>query len=292
MDYIKEILEFNLISIGNYSLTLLNLLAAILVLIGANLAFYLVIKPILKRFYTKRKLDTGRRFAINQMVKYIIYLAAILFAIDALGVQLSILWAGGAALLAGIALGMQSTFADLIGGVILLMEGTVEVGDIVMTDETVGTIKTIGLRTSQIETRDQVTKIVPNSKLVSEYVINWSTSGKLARFNISVGVAYNSDVTLVTDLLKKAAIEHRDVLQKPTPKVMLREFGNSSLDFNLYFYSSELLTIETIKSEIRYRVLELFREHDIVIPFPQRDLWLKNPGDMPGADGAGDFHEK
>jgi small-conductance mechanosensitive channel len=292
MDTIKEILEFELISIKGYTLTLLNLIIAILILVGSNLAFYLVIRPVLKRFYKKRKLDTGRRYAINQMVKYIIYLAAILFAIDALGVQLSILWAGGAALLAGIALGMQNTFADLIGGVILLMEGTVEVGDIVMTDDTVGTIKTIGLRTSQIETRDQVTKIVPNSKLVSEYVINWSTSGKLARFYVSVGVTYSSDVNLVTDLLIRAAKEHRDVLQAPRPKVMFRDFGNSSLDFHLYFYSSELLTIEVIKSEIRYRILELFREHDVVIPFPQRDLWLRNPGDLPGAGGAGDFHEK
>ena len=195
----------------------------------------------------------------------------------ATGIELTVVWAGGAALLAGIALGMQNTFADLVGGIILLVEGAVEVGDVVIVDEMVGTIKTIGLRTTKIETLDSITKIVPNSKLVSENVTNWSSGGQIARFQVDVGVSYSSDVELVTKLLLQAAIEHRDVMQNPKPRVMFNNFGDSSLDFTLHFYSNEMLRIESIRSEIRYRIMALFRENKVEIPFPQRDLWLKNP---------------
>lgn len=277
MEALKELLEYDFITIGAFSLDLIKLVYAILILFGARVGYFLLHRLILSRFYRRRKIDTGRRFAINRIIKYVIYLIAILFALKATGIELSLIWAGGAALLAGIALGMQHTFADLVGGIILLIEGSVEVGDVVIVDEMVGTIKTIGLRTSKIETLDNITKIVPNSKLVSENVTNWSSGGQIARFQVDVGVAYSSDVTLVTNLLLQAALEHRDVMQNPRPKVMFKNFGNSSLDFQLHFYSSEMLRIEFIRSEIRYRIIELFRANNVEIPFPQRDLWLKNP---------------
>lgn len=277
MEALKELLDYDFIKIGAFSLDLIKLVYAILILFGARVAYFMLHRLILSRFYRRRKIDTGRRFAINRIIKYVIYLLATLFALKATGIELSLIWAGGAALLAGIALGMQNTFADLVGGIILLMEGSVEVGDVVIVDEMVGTIKTIGLRTSKIETLDNITKIVPNSKLVSENVTNWSSGGQIARFQVDVGVAYSSDVTLVTNLLLQAALEHRDVMQNPRPKVMFKNFGNSSLDFQLHFYSSEMLRIEFIRSEIRYRIIELFRANNVEIPFPQRDLWIKNP---------------
>lgn len=276
MEALSEILHYEFIKIGVFSLNLIKIFYAALIIIGARVIFFLTYRLILSRFYKRRKIDTGRRFAINRMIKYTIYLLAILMAVRATGIELSLIWAGGAALLAGIALGMQNTFADLVGGIILLIEGKVEVGDVVIVDEMVGTIKTIGLRTSQIETLDNIMKIVPNSKLVSENVTNWSSGGQIARFQVKVGVSYGSDITLVTDLLIQAAQEHRDVARKPQPKVMFRDFGNSSLDFELHFFSSELLRIEFIRSEIRYRIVELFRENKVEIPFPQRDVWFKN----------------
>ena len=276
METLNEILSFEFIKIGEFSLNLIKIFSVVLIVIGARVIFFLLYRLILARFYRRRKIDTGRKFAINRMIKYSIYLLAILMAIRATGIELTLIWAGGAALLAGIALGMQNTFADLVGGIILLIEGKVEVGDVVIVDEMVGTVKTIGLRTSQIETLDTIMKIVPNSKLVSENVTNWSSGGQLAPFHVKVGVSYKSDVTLVTSLLIQAAQEHRDVVRKPQPKVIFKDFGNSSLDFELYFFSSELLRIEFIKSEIRYRVVELFRENKVEIPCPQRDVWFKN----------------
>ena len=276
MEALNEILSYEFIKIGVFSLNLIKIFFAVLIIIGARVIYFLLYRLILSRFYKRRKIDTGRRFAINRMIKYSIYLLAILMAVKATGIQLSLIWAGGAALLAGIALGMQNTFADLVGGIILLIEGKVEVGDVVIVDEMVGTIKTIGLRTSQIETLDNIMKIVPNSKLVSENVTNWSSGGQIARFQVKVGVSYASDVTLVTNILMQAAQEHRDVVRKPQPKVMFRDFGNSSLDFELHIFSSELLRIEFIRSEIRYRIIELFRENKVEIPFPQRDVWFKN----------------
>lgn len=276
MEALKDFLDYDFIRIGSFSLDLIKLVYALLILFGARVGFLLTYRMILSRFYRRRKIDTGRRFAINRIVKYLIYFIAILMAMKATGIDFSLIWAGGAALLAGIALGMQNTFADLVGGIILLIEGSVEVGDVVIVDDMVGTIKTIGLRTSQIETLDHIMKIVPNSKLVSENVTNWSSGGQIARFQVDVGVAYASDITLVTNLLLQAAMEHRDVMQNPRPKVMFRSFGNSSLDFQLHFYSSEMLRIEFVKSEIRYRIIDLFREHHVEIPFPQREMWVRN----------------
>lgn len=272
METISDILNYDFISIGSFSLDLKKLLLALLILFSARIVFFMTYRLVLARFYRRRKIDTGRRFAINRIVKYNVYLIAILLAIQATGIQLSLIWAGGAALLAGIAFGMQNTFADLVGGIFLLLEGEVEVGDVVIVDNLVGTIKNIGLRTSTIETLDQIMIIVPNSKLVSENVTNWSSGGQIARFQVDVRVAYDSDVTLVNNLLLQAALEHRDVLRQPRPVVMLDEFGMTGLHFVLHFFSSELLRIELLKSEVRFRIFELFTQQGIEIPFPQNEL--------------------
>jgi small-conductance mechanosensitive channel len=189
---------------------------------------------------------------------------------------LSWLIGGSAALLVGIGLGLQQTFNDLISGIIILIEGTVEVGDIVKIDESVAVVRKIGLRVSQIETRDNSTLIIPNSKLVVDNVNNLSHDIKPTRFQIDVGVGYNSDVRLVEKLLLQAANEHSRVSKKPKPRVQFRDFGNSSLDFTLHFHSQERMSVEFIKSDIRFNIIHLLRENKIEIPFPQQDLWLRN----------------
>lgn len=278
---ITEILEFNFIDFeGHYSLNLIQVITAALVLIGARILAGFISRVFLRRFFKKRQIDIGRQYATTQILKYVIYTLALLGALQALGVQLSLLWGGAAALLVGIGLGLQQTFNDLISGIILLSEGTVEVGDIVKLDGIVGRVKSIGIRTSKVETRDEISIIIPNSKLVVDNVINWSHNEYPTRFQIGVGVSYSSDIQLVTNILMRIAEEHKDVLIEPPPKVEFKDFGASSLDFRLHFFSNEYFKIEFVKSDMRRQILTLFREHNIEIPFPQRDLWVRNPEDL------------
>ena len=197
--------------------------------------------------------------------------------LELLGVRLSVLLAGSAALLVGIGLGLQDSFKDVVSGLIILGEGTIEVGDIVIVDNLVARVKKIGLRTSRVETRDEASIIIPNSRLVVNNVTNWSHNQEPTRFQVTVGVAYGSDVRLVEKLLLQVAAEHPAVLAEPKARVEFQAFGNSSLDFILHFFSNEYMGIEFVKSDIRYAINDVFRANQVTIPFPQRDLWVRNP---------------
>ncbi len=274
---LQEILEYNFINIGGYSLNLLKLLLSLAIFFGARFFIWtlvrLMVKPILKR---QKKLDVGRAYAFQTFLRYFIYFIAVLLMLQTLGVQLSVLWAGSAALLVGLGFGLQQTFNDFISGLILLFEGSVEVGDVIVVDGIVGRIREIGLRTTELDSRDDVSHIIPNSKIVSNTTINWSHNEIPTRFQIKIGVAYGSDVQLVTKLLLQAASEHPKVLDEPESKVMFKDFGNSSLDFELHLFSFAYMEIEFVRSDLRYRINALFQQNNIEIPFPQQDVWLRS----------------
>lgn len=272
----REFLEYTLLATDKFSLSVAHLLAVFLTIIIARFFKWFINQVILERFFIKNKVDEGRQHALKQFATYIIYILAIFVILELLGIS-SMIWASSAALLVGIGLGLQDTFKDLISGIVILIEGTIEVGDIVEVDGIVARVNIIGLRTSQVETRDRVVILIPNSKLVIEKVINWSHNDSPTRFNVSVGVAYGSDLKLVSELLLKSVQSHPKILNDPKPTFQFKNFGDSSLDFELYFYSEEFFRIENVKSDIRMEIDRLFRENGVQIPFPQRDLWLKNP---------------
>lgn len=271
----RAFLEYNLIKIGEFTLNVFQIVSALAILLLAHI-FVRFLVHLLKRGFKRRKIEIGRQFAIIQFVKYVIYTISVLLAFQSVGIQLSVLWGGAAALLVGVGLGLQQTFTDLLSGIILLGEAAVEVGDIISIDGLIGKVTSIGLRTSNLETRDNNIIIIPNSKLLGNNVINWSHNSNPTRFHVNVGVSYGSDVLKVTELLLKAATEHPSVLELPKTHIEFNDFGDSSLDFKLHFYSHEYLGIEGIKSDLRYRIIQLFRENNVEIPFPQHDLWIKN----------------
>lgn len=276
MNTFRQFLNFELIHLKTFTLTVADVCSALLIIILARLFLYLLKKYVLQIFFKRRNVAIGHQFAITQLVKYVLYPVVIVLVLQSLGIQPSVLLAGGAALLVGIGLGLQQTFKDLFSGIILLIEGTVRVDDMVVIGDSIVMVKEIGLRTSKVETRDETVTIVPNSKLVEDTVINWSHNNRPTRFHVDVGVAYGSDLALVKNLLLKAAAEHSQILQTPAMTVQFREFGASSLDFKLFFYSYEFLRIEAVKSDLRFRIDELFRQHDITIPFPQQEVWFRN----------------
>ncbi|GAA4396836.1 mechanosensitive ion channel [Nibrella viscosa] len=276
MNTLHEFLNVELIKLKAYTLTVADVCSALLIILIAWTFLYVLKRFVLRVFFARRQVTVGHQYAITQLIKYIIYPVTILLSLQALGIQLSVLLAGAAALLVGIGLGLQQTFKDLLSGIVLLVEGTVRVGDMVVINDTIVLVKDIGLRTSTVETRDDIVKIVPNSKLVEDTVINWSHNNRPTRFHVDVGVAYGSDITLVKNLLLKAAGEHPKILQTPEMTVQFREFGSSSLDFKLFFYSYEFQRIEMVKSDLRFRIDGLFRQHGISIPFPQQEVWFRN----------------
>lgn len=267
---------------NTFIITLSKILETLLIVFMARLLAWLGIRYLLSRTYEKRDINIGSQFAINQLFTYLMYFVALMIILNVLGVNPSLVVGGTAALLLGVGLGLQQTFNDFFSGVLLLFERSVEVGDVVDIENLNGTVKRIGLRTSEVQTRENMTVIVPNSKLVVNRVTNWSHSDEIARFDVKVGVAYGSDTELVKRLLIEAAVDHKKVMKFPAPFVRFSDFGNSSLDFEIHFWTREFIAIEDVKSDLRFHIDELFREHQVTIPFPQRDLWLRQwPGHSP-----------
>ncbi len=254
-----------------------NIIWAILIFLIARFLYWMSINIFLDSFYRTKKMNIGSQYAVNQLFKYIIFTIATLYILDTIGFKLTVIWGGAAALLIGAGFGLQQTFNDFFSGILLLFERTVEVGDVVqLADGLIGTVMKIGLRTSFVQTFDNRTVIVPNSQLVVNDVINFSHNDEKARFLVSVGVAYGSDTELVKKLLFEAAKNHEKVIKFPVPFVRFVNFGDSSLDFELHFWSRELIRIDDVRSDLRFKIDQLFRENDVVIPFPQRDVWFKN----------------
>lgn len=272
MEELNAILEFELFSYKKFVLTPFDII--LVVTIFFITAFILRgFNFFMNRSVKKREwMDGSTAYALQKLAAYFGYVIATVISLEAVGLDITILIASSAALLIGIGLGIQQIFNDFTCGLILLFGGTVRVGDIVEFNNTVGRIIEIDFRTSKIKTRSGITIIVPNSKLVSDNVINWTTMDELTRFEVTVGVAYGSDTQLVSDILIDVAKKHAAVEQHMPVKVQFINFGDSSLDFKVLFWARNSWEVEFVKSDIRFAIDQRFREAKVTIPFPQRDV--------------------
>ena len=274
-------LDYRLFAVGmgedKFWITITSVLGSVMAIFIARLILWIVLNLFLYSYYRKKEVDIGGQYAVNQLLQYVIYIIAILWALDHVGVNLTVLWGAAAALLVGLGLGLQQTFNDLVSGIILLFERSVQVGDVVDVDGKIGIVRRIGIRTSLVETRDNQIVVVPNSKLIVDKVTNWSHNDDKVRFIVNVGVAYGSDTAKVKQILLDIVGENPYVEDFPQPLVRFVEFGSSSLDFQLHFWSRNLMAIEDVRSDLRFAIDAAFRKQGIEIPFPQRDVWFKNP---------------
>jgi small-conductance mechanosensitive channel len=271
-----EFLKSTLIETKDFDVTVYEVFTIIFIFIFTALLMR-VLKRVFRIREKRNEFDSGRSQAILQILKYVIWLAVILISFETVGIKLTLLLAGSAALLVGLGLGLQQIFQDIMSGVAILFEGNLKVGDIVeIQDNLIGRVIEIGLRTSKIETRDNIIMVVPNSKFVTDIVINWSHNEKKTRFHVNVGVAYGSDVEKVSEVLLQCAEDQDKILPSPKPFVRFNDFGDSSLDFQIFFWTTETFSVEFIKSEIRYNIDAAFRKNGIHIPFPQRDIYIKS----------------
>ncbi len=268
----KELFGHELLRIGAFTLSLGNLIYAAIILIVARILEASLYKLFIKNYVKKREADPGRIFAISRIFKYIIYFVAILLILKTFGVQLSAIILGSAGLLVGLGLGLQTTFTDLLSGIILLVEGNIAVGDIVVIDGMVGVVKNIKLRTTEIKTRDLVFIIVPNSKLVGNNVTNWSHNESPARFHVDVNVQYKEDIELVEKVLLNSVNAVPDIVQNPKPQVQVMDLGEYAIKVRLYFFSDELFLMEKVLSDLRKKVILDLRANKIEIPYPIKEV--------------------
>ena len=273
LERLKQILDFAILQGSEYQFTIGSLLFSFVVLAITKWVLYFGKKVLIKKS-SDWKTD-GKRLALYQIASYIIWAIVFVSILQSHGLNLTILVAGSTALMVGVGLGLQQSFNDLVSGILLLFERTIQVGDVVEVDSVVGRVQAIGLRTSKITTRDHIVMIVPNSKFISERVINWSHNDYRTRFNVPVGVAYGSDTALVRKVLLECARECEGITNTPAPFVRFESFGDSCLDFKLYFWNEDVFFVEDSKSQLRFLIDQKFKEHDLEIPFPQRDLHIR-----------------
>jgi small-conductance mechanosensitive channel len=219
--------------------------------------------------------EKGNIQAVYQIIRYVLWIGAFVLILETLGVKITLLLAGSAALLVGIGLGLQQTFNDIISGFILLTERSIRIGDVLEVEGIVIKIQKIGIRTSKGLNTDDISIIIPNSLITTNKVINWSHQDDKTRFRIDVGVAYGSDVDQVIQIMEESAFEHPDVYDRDLTEGRLMGFGSSSLDFQLLFFSKNIFRIGSVKSDIRRIIVRKFNENGITIAFPQLDVHLK-----------------
>ncbi len=275
-------LSFPLFEISGNRISLLSLLMAMVVLFTA-IKLAKIVEKMIGRVLEDKEIDRGVKGSIERIGRYIVMLSGVLVSLDTVGISLSSLAAISAVLMVGIGFGLQNVTLNFISGLIILLERPIKVGDMVELEGVSGRVHDIRARSTLIHTRDDIAIIVPNSKFISEQVINQSFSGEHIRLHMEVGVSYGSDVSQVVSVLKDAADRHRQVLKNPAPNVIMNNFGDSSLDFKLLIWVRDNWNSDVILSDLRLHILELFREHDIQIPYPQRDIHVfrNSSGELP-----------
>ena len=282
-ELMDRVLTFG-VTIGETRVTLWLVLTAAACLYGAVIASRVVQFFMMRNLFTQFRVDPGIGMSVTRMVHYGIVLLGILLALATLGFKLTNLTIIASALSVGIGFGLQTIVNNFVCGLILLFERPVKVGDIIQIGEQWATIRDIGLRATTIQTFDRSDIVVPNSDLITNQVTNWTLSDRNMRLNLSIGVAYGSDVPLVLQTLEECTLENPHVLKNPPPSILFMGFGDSSLDFQLRVWIDDIDYINLVRSELNQEIDRRFRELRIEIPFPQRDLHLRSMA--PGATEA------
>jgi len=241
----------------------------------------LVKNRILVKILTKFNIEQGVQFTFTRISQYLIVFIGIVIAFQFIGVDLTGLAVVLGFLSVGIGFGLQNITSNFIAGIILLFERPINVGDRVTVGDTEGDVQHINIRSTTIRSLNNIAYIVPNSEFISTTVVNWSHGDKKLRVDLDVGVSYNSDLDLVLKVLHEVAEENKDVLRSPEPEVDFREFGDSSWNMKLRVWVDHPKRHYYVRSELNCEIVRKFRQNNIEIPFPQRDLHLRSTVAIP-----------
>lgn len=274
LETFREYLNIQLFQLGEEPITPFAVLVFLVVVV---LSF--VVSKYSRHLFSRRygeRLDAGVEYSIRRFLHYGVILLGVFIAFETVGIDLSSLTFILATLGVGIGFGLQNVTSNFISGLILLIERPIAVGDLVTVGEEIGTVQRINMRATEVRTVDNLDMIIPNSSFIEENVVNWAHGDDRLRLRVPIGVAYGTDAEKVRDVLLELAGDHDDVLEDPEPTVLFQEFDDSSLNFELRVWVPSPRYRLTVKSELNYRIQDQFEQHDIEIPFPQRDLHLRS----------------
>ena len=263
-------------TIGSQRITIGLIMLALAALGVSYLASWMLQSILTENVLAKRNVDTGVSISVTRLLHYALVSVGFVLALVVLGIDLTKMTLLASALGVGIGFGLQTIVNNFLCGLILLVERPLRVGDTIELGGQWGKITKIGLRSTTVRTLDQADVIVPNTDLITNQVTNWTLTDRRARSIIPVGVAYGSDIALVMQTLKECTLAHPGVMQSPEPQVLFRGFGESSLDFELRAWIVDVDTRLQVASDLHQDIDRRFRQADIVIPFPQRDLYVRS----------------
>lgn len=235
-----------------------------------------IILKLIRSFLTRRMSNNDKQKFITVFgyIRWFVFLVIFLVTMNAIGVNVTAVFAASAALLIGVGLALQTLFQDIISGIFILIDQSVHAGDIIELEGKVGRVIDIRLRTTRAVTIDNKVLVIPNHLYLTNILFNWTENGVETREFVDVGVAYGSDVELVKKILLDIAVQHEKILKIPEPKVLFTDFADSSLNFRLAFSLNDSFEKRFVQSDLRFAIDKAFRENGVTIPFPQRDVHL------------------
>ncbi len=275
MQELNRFLDTSLIMFSDRQITVGQILE-ILVLVLLGIFFIVWSTRFLRHRLTGRAVNPDLVQMVSRAYLILAFIILAFITLDLLQVPLTAFAFVSGAVAIGFGFGAQNIINNFISGWILMWERPIKIGDFLEMGDVRGTVEAINTRSTRIRRVDGVHLLVPNSYLLENTVTNWTLMDKLVRTSVVVGVAYGSDVSLVTRLIEQAADEHPDVLKEPLRAVIFDDFGDSALVFelNVWLFATAERGLRMIRSDLRYRIDELFRQNGVVISFPQRDVHL------------------
>ena len=278
---IDRVSSYVLFEFNNTPVTPASLVMFLAIIVGFYLIARVLQRVMKRRILPRFQLEMGVQFMLTRITHYLIMILGFVMAFQFVGIDLSGFAVIFGLLSVGLGCGLQNITSNFISGLILLFERPIQVGDRVTVGDTEGDVISINMRSTTIRSLDNISIIVPNSEFISSSVINCSHGDPKIILSVNVGVSYGADLDAVLKALKEAGSEHPDVLKNPAPVVFLRAFGDSSWDMKLRVCIGSPKKYYKTLSDINCAIVRKFREHDIEIPFPQRDLHVRSPLPVP-----------
>lgn len=279
--YINDILNFTLFQIKETPVTVLSVFIFILLITGFIILGVSARKTLNRKILRHFKIDEGTTYTLSRITQYIIITIGALVSFQFVGIDLSGLAVIFGLLSVGIGFGLQNVTSNFISGLIILFERPISVGDRVTVNNIEGDVTEINIRSTKVRTVNNISIIVPNSEFVSKDVINYSHGDPTYRLDVDVGVSYGSDLDTVLKAMQEVADESINVLKKPKAEVHLINFGDSSWNMQLRAWIGDVKHYPKIRNELNQSIVRKFREYNIEIPFPQRDLHVRSSVSLP-----------
>lgn len=271
----NSFMNFELISFGNDQNRIVITAGLIILLLVSLFVVKLVLRLIRKIYTRKLEPDEKLRFlGAYNFIGYLVYILVFVSVLSSAGIDITLLLTATAVIFIGLGLAMREIFQDIIGGIYIILDKSVQAGDIIEVNEKVCKVFDTKLRTTRAVTRDEKVIVIPNHKFVTDPVINYTQNYKNTRQFVKVRAALNADVDQIKNILIESAKSHPKILKKPEPFVFFEDFGEDALHFGIYFFISESFLEPKIKSDLRFVIEKEFRKHAIKFPYPQRDIHL------------------